>query len=398
MSGMKCPRFVSRPWFMKICLLALFFIYMGGHQFIWQTHKSMNYVNRQDYSADQLQLNQIYSNYLESTLDLAKKKVAAGDVYTPADYFTDMKLAYQKKIEIGLKLPGPDFFIFPQLNELTKNYLKNLSRKKLKAEMIKAEGYAEDYKEFIDPGRVPREKTFNELKSLGWQKIFIWLLFVYLKVMPFAFILFLIWATEIWEDEKLHFPKPFRFLLLLIFYPIIIVWVLIKNLKREARDYLAEAEYRRTKQNLFSCLSEQEIQKIKDFKASTLSISIWWKQLTDLGLKPKHCLASALIVTLLINFFPILSQAEKKGRNACLSEITSGQTNQHLARMSIDNDHGNSGWDDWPDKPPICFEMNDLSPIIIIWILQIRKKYFRFKKVCRQIDHVPLYSVVQCEI
>ncbi|HOW60612.1 MAG TPA: hypothetical protein P5548_01165 [Candidatus Moranbacteria bacterium] len=388
-------RIIRKPWFMKLGLLFLFIFFTGLPQSCWQLHKE-NEAKVPDIPREELfKRQQILHKYMEEKVTKAKEKKSRGEVYTVTDYFSDLKDFSRKGKEMGIDGLGTVSGV-SELNQISRDSLKT------KKDYVALEKAREDYKEFIDPARIPREKAQDELKALGWRGVLKWFLFVYFRFMPFAFMLFVIWASENKDKEKSMFPRPLRFLLMLISYPAVIGYIFIQWVKKKERHYLVEAEYRRTKQNLFTYLSNEEIQKIKEFRENALSLRSWRNQLAEAGLTPRHGLALALIATLLISFIPNLVQAETKAKAKNFLPETAWEQiadqGQHLARMSISSDNQSQKNVGQQDVNSLIVETFNLQVVLSCSINKIQKNLLRLKEFCRQIDHVPIFSVIQCKV
>lgn len=378
---------VRRPWFMKLCLLFLFIFFTGLPQSCWQLHKESDSkvpnLPREEFFKKQ----QILHKYMKEKVIKAKEKNFRGEVYTVTDYFSDLKDFSRKGKEVGVDGLGTVSGVL-ELQQISRESLKT---KKDYAAMEKAR---EDYREFVDPARIPREKARDEVKTLGWRGVLKWFLFVYFRFMPFAFMLFVIWASENKDKEKSMFPRPLRFSLMLIFYPLVIGYIFIQWVKKKERHYLVEAEYRRTKQNLFTYLSNEEIQRIKEFRENALSLRSWRNQLVEAGLTPQHGLALALITTLLISFMPNLAQAETKAKNYLPETVWEkvADQGQHLARMGIADDDQNQNNAGQQDNADIFIEFFNFEVFFIEKLIEVQKNLLRLKEFCRHIDHVPLFD------
>jgi hypothetical protein len=392
-------RVIRRPWFLKLCLLFLFVFLTGLPQSCWQAYKTVKVetpirILSQKEIADSRVL---LRGYMEEKITNAKKKISQGEGYTFADYFGDRK-DYVREIK-SLKLES----YFSEGEGLGVSKLKQLVTQNLKNEKDHAVMVAarEDYEKTCDPRYPLRKKAENDFKASGWRGVLVWFFFLYLKIMlpALGYLLVLLFEKQK-EKKEFLFPNPFRFLLMLVIYPVAIGNIFLKWWNYTKREYWTEAEYRRTKENLFTYLSESEVQKIKAFAKSALSLRSWKEQLIASGLKPKHGLAAALIVTLLIGFIPNLTQAETKAKEISQHKVYLQQVvEQYAARISIENEQSGQRFDhDWQDKLPICCEAEDLIPVLTVWFFKIREKVFRFKKICRQIEHIPIYSVVWCGI
>ena len=339
----------------------------------------------------------ILDAYFSEKLNQAKEKDQAVG-YTAVDYFADLKDIHTKEKEVGGQISP--WRINRELQEIGR---KNLKTKKDWAALEKAR---EDYKEFIDPAREPREKARAEMITLGPIGILKWFAKLYLAILPWAFFWLLVVVYQIYDEERWEkkrqflFPNPWRFVLLLVFYPVFFVWNIWKFVKKESEHFVARAELQRTKRNLFGSLSEKDLQRLKNFRENNLGLSVWRQQLKTLGLKPRHGLAAAMAATLMISFVPNLAQAEARAKNF-LPETAWEQVvhqGQHLARMSIANNNQGQNYAGQQNGADIFVEFFNLKIFFIEKMIGIQKTMLRMKEFCRHIDHVPIYSVVQCAI
>lgn len=392
---MNAYKLIWRPWFKKLCLLILMFLFVGWPQSCWQFHKERKQAEEVEKSQrqkmlplEELNRERAMEKYVEAKILSVKQKIAQGGTYSATDYYNDLKEKDIKIKELGIG-DKTSYHLYPALWDICQ---KNLKTKK---DYDAMEAAKENYKESIDPGGKARKKAFTDLKTLGWIGILTWLFFLYLKIMPFAFGLFLIWANENQEKQQFLFPSPLRFLLMLICYPLVVGYVFIKWMKKKEYEYLAEAEYRRTKQNLFTYLTPEEIKRIKKFSESTLSLRSWREQLIASGLSPQHGLAIALVATLLISFIPNSVQAESKIKvKNCLSGIASKQIIwQYSSRNCIDNAHlqkmnNGQSWQDGAAK----IETNNFKPNLIVHWFKWREVIWRKQKVYNKINHIPIFG------
>jgi hypothetical protein len=223
---------------------------------------------------------------------------------------------------------------------------------------------------------------------------------LYVKMMPFAFLLFVIWLYEFycrygrWEKkQETPFPDPLRFLLVLLGYPLVFAFFTWKSMEEKGRNIVAQAELRRTKRDLFGALSREELSWLKEFKENNLSLSVWKKHLASLNLKPRHCLVAAIIATLVISLLPAVSQAEV-GVSAkdCFHQIVWMQGGSiHIGIGHDGQDHSTSQ----QDNMVALVEDFNLDTVLPASTHKIQKVFLRLEKLCREIYHVPLcgYSV-----
>lgn len=370
-----------RPRLYKLCLFVIFFIVTGVPQSIWSL--ICDNLSRPEMAPEErIRVMQVYDKYLEEKIFLAKKKIMEVGSYRSRDYFYDLESAEKMRKELGIKSDGLFSMQFTTLKEMV-----CLRSQEDYNELEKAK---QEYKDFMDPGRESREETFLLIKKMGWAGVAKWVLFWYLKLLPLAFVLFIVWAFE--NAQGLRFPKPGRLILITLAYPFFIARVLLKWLKKEGRDFLVEAELRRTKQRLFTYFSENEIRKIREFGASMLPLNLWRKRLASLGLRPRHSLAAALAVTLIFAFLPTFSQAEAKVKKDGGPMAIVQFSERHLARMDVnDVDLPEQGTDE--NLTAAIQTTCSLEPLLVIFF-RTAEAVLRLKPTSCEIDHVPL-SVVR---
>lgn len=328
--------------------------------------------------------------YARSLAEAAIERKAYGKIYSPYDYFHDLKLIHLKKRELRVEI-NETFETNPLLNLVYESQKKGYTDKDI-------EKAREIYKEFIDPARESREEVRAHLKEMGWG-ILNWFWLLYLKTLPLVFILYLLWAKE--EQgyyEKFLLPKPLKFCLLLFLYPLVIGYFIFRAMRDNGREIYAEAQLRRTKK-LFSHISEEDQEKIEAFAKSNLSLSHWKQQLADLGLKPKHNFALALAVTMIFVFVirPLEASAKSvkdfSGTNLVLEQIST----KSLPRMSINDDKKiqpeKTGWS-WKrtadDVAMDVCKFNTTQPFIFLpcyFLIRFAKDFIR------KIFHIPLQAV-----
>jgi hypothetical protein len=260
-----------------------------------------------------------------------ERQIAEGRVYSPDEYFEDLKQYYEKCRELKIS-QGID----PQINRLQWLMQKGVTEKKFTNWDI--DRAAKAYRYYLDSGKVHRDELSKSAQDFGLKNILLWLLWLYLKTLPLVFVLYLVWAKDEAGYRKFLMPKPRRFFVLLILYPFVIGYNIYRAIREDERRMAAEAELRRTRK-LFDYVSEEEQEKIRQFAKSNLSLAEWRSQLAEMGLRPRHSFAAAMIVTLL--FVIVVRPAEASAKqakdftgNATLEQIANSQ---NLARMSIDH-------------------------------------------------------------
>jgi hypothetical protein len=151
---------------------------------------------------------------------------------------------------------------------------------------------------------------------------------------------------------------------------------------------------------LFSHISEGEQEKIKTFAKSKLSFSHWRQQLADLGLKPRHSLASALLVTLVFVFVIRPAEASSKSLknfargNVALEQI---ETTKNLARGNIETEKvqrgNNCGGNELADCRDAAIEMVASRKPVFSFLLVISKIISPLTEFSDAIDHIPISAV-----
>lgn len=202
--------------------------------------------------------------------------------YKAKDYFNDL-------LEIREKYGNTSVVQISWLQDICN---KNSSRDEITAAAI-------EFRSKIDPGNESREEAFADIKKAGWSGVFAWFGSSYLYLLPWVFLLFIIWAFEGSENKQTFFKNPFGFFISLAIYPLIIVYLIIRWITLTERQVRISVELRRTKEKIFCVLSDDEILKIKNFAQSSLPIFTWRKQLRLEGKSPQHSFVTALLVTVL---------------------------------------------------------------------------------------------------
>ena len=331
-------------------------------------------------------------NFTEEKVRRAKKLIEAGEVYFPYHYFHDLAILSDKQKDLGLVV-GLNHN-FQQLWALTRQNLNN-SYSEYDIEIAR-----EKYKKHIDPAKEAREEAFTTIRQMGINGVLNWFFLLYLKTLPLALLLYLIWLNEDKKrNENFCFRSPLSFVLALMAYPFVVAYVFFKWLQYSERRIWAETELRRTKNKIFTFLSDDEIGQIKDFAQSGLSAICWRKQLLAQGLFLKHGLTKAVIATLVMTFLVSLLPratviASSKGV-VYGTEVITKQLNQlmgqNLARMSIKKDETNNQ-NDWTDKDLLHeFWSFDFEPMIctFFWMLDC----LNIQEFLRDIDHIPITVV-----
>lgn len=327
-----------------------------------------------------------FNAFLEGLVKQAKAKYSSGQVYSPTDYFGDLQKLDKVKHASCDGAPLKDGMIF-KLRELA---MESLKHGYTEEDMYRA---SNEYKDFLSGAAEGRESTRSNLKEMGLLGVLQWLIIFYLKNLPLALILYLVWIRE--ENGRFKFPRPLRFLLALVLYPVIISRSVWRWLRREGRELYAEAEIRRTKKQLFTYLSDEELTRVKGFANSSLSFSHWKRQLAKSGLKPRHGLALALVVTFVFLMLPRPSKAEAKGAKMIRdgSIVLEQMAMTHLPRMSTDADGSQMIQKIFPTDQDADADWPTVDYFQVIqaaWVPDyLTRKYLLF----REIFHIPIWAV-----
>lgn len=311
---------------------------------------------------------------------------AKGTKYSPADYFNDLaEITILQKSRKGV-LNNWDY------------RLLDLSQQNVRAGLYSSQDIdlvRNIFKEKTDPGGAARENLKIEMsKKNFWPSVTNWLWHFYLKNLPLAFILFMLWWYK--QKETFKLKNPFSFIIALIFYPIIIGLVIYETLNEKGRYYLAEAELRRTKSKMFSILSKDELEDLRRFaKSRGLTLSDWRNYLSNQGLKPQGILVSSLVVTILFTAIPRFSFSQNKSEGAKTNLFTTMLTIQvnappDNASFTYNKDTNQDFFSYSGLIDHFFYEFNpyDLKSII----LRVWTQKFHPQEVILKIEHVPCFS------
>jgi len=229
-----------------------------------------------------------------------------------------------------------------------------------------------------------------------------WFFWLYLYTMPVVFVLYLIWMRDERRESgdygPFKFPKPLRFLALLVGYPFVFGYRMVRWWFVTSRKAIAEAELRRTNR-LFAYISEENLEKIKEFAKSNLSFSEWKRQLREMGLKPRHSLASALMVTLMFMFFirPAEAGVKKIKSYAGSMALERIESFQNLPRMGIDDssraesEKSSRSGDRVKDEMAVGHWQDEV--ILLCILVPHQHLLFPLAEFFRKIFHIPLQAV-----
>lgn len=341
----------------KLLLLAAFLfnigVFGGIHDFFTQ-----------DTDKEKSEAEEILFEFVAMKLREAERKIKTKEFYSEKEYQADVVDIFRKMMELKIE-PG-----IPSGLTLLRSFRYNDQAVNGKhSEFAKIIYQHEDIQQFFqssDP--LVGKEDLMHVPS--------WLWTMYLKNLFLALVFFLLECRA----SKIGLRNPFSFVLLLVFYPVVIGYIFYKYLRMECRSYLAEIEFRRTKEKLFSFLSEDEIAQIKKFAQSSTSLSSWRK-----GLVFQHSFLVAFAATLIILVIPKPSQAAKP---CDFSEKIVVQVTQHLPRMEIENDKDNKDFPDPGVKDLIC-KICDFFVVLSVSSFENPPRQFCFQEAFFKIGHVP---------
>ena len=146
---------------------------------------------------------------------------------------------------------------------------------------------------------------------------------------------------------------------------------------------------------LVSQLAPVAVEKIKKFAKSNLSLAHWKRQLGDLGLKPQHSFAAALLVTLV--FVLVIRPAETGAKSVKALALTSialeqTETCNNLARMSIKSPDTKK-FTDWHWPRDIWMREWKLRVPQLFRPVPLEEIRPPLEMIERQIDHNPIPAV-----
>jgi hypothetical protein len=336
----------------------------------------------------------ILQNFIHVRQSAAVYKQMNGIPYTPDNYFMDMNDIFGIQKTLGVSVS-----IHESMSSLREIMQRGLGKQFFQKDLIEARA---KYSEVEKAEANQYEEVRGKVKQFTWTGFFLFFFWLYFKNYLPVFLLYLIWMRENKDNEHgRSFPNPLHFLWRIVAHPYYLSRVFWKWFVTRGREFVYEAELRRTKENLFVYLTEREERRIKNFAKNGLPIQVWRDLLTLRGLRPVHSLAAALAVTLIFTLLPRPVEAKSKPMKQFDPVSVSWQVfSYHLPRMAIDD-----GQTDLKIPGVICgekaFRKEPLdSPYFPdVSRLTILRTIFRFQEVWREIVHIPLsrlFSSVSC--
>ncbi len=228
-----------------------------------------------------------------------REEIAKHNKYTPFVYFRDLKQLDMFKAkfyhQLDTTMQGRNILISIQ-TEVT-NKLFDISWRQKKSGLTDATVDIDKARSYWFPEKEKKTKVLAE--TFSWttsvlMPVLYWMLRVYLRGLPFAFMLFLIWKL----NRKKEFLAPVSFLFSIIVWPI----VLGIDIRNRFNQVLMGADVVSRRNSLFTLFSKQE-QQLLEFGKRMTTIE-FGEHLDSLGMERKHSFASALCVTLFLIIIP----------------------------------------------------------------------------------------------
>lgn len=368
---MKNARFISGA--IKCFLLVVFLYNVGVFGGLSDLLTQVNNINNKETS----EAHEVLRVFMAEKIRNAERIIhTKKDFYSESRYHSDLADVFRKMEELELK-PG-----LP--NEI--NYLERLCYGKTSlsgkhGNVAKVIHRHEDIYEYFQSAESLVKK--NELKN-----ILPWLWKMYLKNFWLAFVFLLLECGA----SRRGFRNPCTFVLLLAVYPATIGFIFYRWFRLLGRSYIAEAELRRSKEKLFSLLSEDEIVQIRKFAEGSTSLRSWRE-----GFAVRHAFVPALAVTIIISVIPQSLHAEIVSGD--IADGSAVQIMQHLPRMDIESDDSIDDLD-FSDRMASDF-LQCICAFSFVKMVCGTVTFFITSlsppEVLRKIDHVPLVSdVYQC--
>lgn len=217
---------------------------------------------------------------------LAEAKIAEGKVYSIEDYFADYRQVRDSMDAFGQT-------VYTNIAHLLQFVPTSTTKEQI--------NNATD-KYFPEQAQRRKETATHTMSS---SEIGAWWLGLYLKTLPLALLLFLLWLYEASDFKRFRLRNPLSFCLCLLLYPAIIAFNVIKFWINTKREIGAEIQIRRGKDKIFSVLADDEIAMIKDFARSNMSFTRFKAELHLKGYAPKHTFVVVGIAMLVMSIAPI---------------------------------------------------------------------------------------------
>ncbi len=322
--------------------------------------------------------------YLNEKVRRAEK---LGRGYTPEHYFADLT-------DIKLKQKANDFdrYALMAVHQSIQNLLqvfhnnladgrRRLSDAEYEQLMSQLEVARHKHQMRLDPEHQKAQDALEaKMAQPGyWTGVFIkvinWLSLFYLKNLPLAFILILLW----WYKDKQSFRinNPLSFLICLLLYPVIIIRVWRKQFNLGSRMFAMSIELKRRQKDIFALISDDELSDLKRFAKSNLKISDYRTYLENRGFTNRQALTPLVLMTTVLLLAPKLHVHELPDYQEIKSACCFATYN---ASDHVDND---VGWDDFSSSAANLTWLDALIPRSLpmakIWMLFLPEEKPGFK-------------------
>ena len=300
--------------------------------------------------------------YCDSLIEARKQKIKSTGIYLPDDFFHDLRqfkiFNYVYHDSLDKTFEGR-IVLMSRLGPMSGGALGTLVnlrdenwRTKDFASMKGVMGIGEARSKWF-PAEIDYEKraqdSFNFVVDIG-RPFTDWIILFYLRGLPFAFFMFLIWKFKLKKDYKEIFQKnpksdssPLSFLFSVLIWPII----LFLDLRIRFNEVLRRTEILSRRDNLLSLFSKKENELFeigrkmskKDFKS----------YLDDLGLIRKHSFGKTFLFVVILglstntNGFASGLSLEYLNKTECSVSV----------RNRIDSDIGFMVFEKPPDYPAV---------------------------------------------
>ncbi|HTH93006.1 MAG TPA: hypothetical protein VL576_00810 [Candidatus Paceibacterota bacterium] len=225
--------------------------------------------------------------YYDQLVDKASAKVAHGGLYSPYDYFGDMKRVITFREQRGYTMGISNF-----------ETLLGLMNKS-----IKTGGYSYDDVVKARANLFPEYREHKKEESIDWKLVRKWFLHLYLKMLPAVVILFLLWLYEDSDLRKLRMRSPIGFMLAVAFHPLIL---LISTIQWW-RTVEMESAVRIRKKDFLSILSKDELAQLSRFAKGMITKAELHSMLKLEQKIIHHSFLVAVCITIILRCIPCLA-------------------------------------------------------------------------------------------
>lgn len=272
--------------------------------------------------------------FLEKEVQKAKEDEQKGIRYSPYTYFATIERLYKIQDSIG-------FYPFEHQTMDLQRMLNSSIFDKVYSndDITKAR---EKFKETLTPEQ-PKISDFSKSEVAAWWKA------LYLNMLPFVFVLFLLWVKEKKYSGFLSLKSPVCFIIALLLHPILIGWSVYRWWNNRGKEFIAETEIRRRKKNIFAKISEEERGLIDHFVNSRISFKLFLKKASVFGAK-RHSFATAFIAVIICA--STARAVEQHSQQEHRASYTTQISLQHVPPLIVDTDIGYEHDSCWYQESP----------------------------------------------